>query len=92
MKRYLIGKIHKDPVNGGTDKAFYLTISRGHWNNDPVAPIMWVAKSLCKISEPNDVGWSTIKIPEWLFTKNRVDYHRIMEVNWGIDGTLYEIE
>lgn len=88
MTKYLTGKIHSDTIsNHSTEKAFYVTIDDGRWNSDRNG-MMWLPKSKCEISEPNEVGWCDILVPVWLFTNNRVDYHRVLEISWVAPGIV----
>ena len=80
--KYLSGKIHTITINHGTEKAFYVDIDDGRTNSDRNTHF-WIAKKLCQISEPNDCGWCDILVPVWLFTNNRVDYHRVRDINWN---------
>ena len=92
MKRYLKGKIHIDTLNNGTDKAFYVNIDDGRYSSRRNQRF-WIPRSVCEIDDkPNDVGWCKILIPEWIFTRARLDYHRVLEINFGYSGeSLYVI-
>lgn len=82
MKRYLIGRIHTNTLTRGTDKAFYVELDDGRWAYHNNFNRVWIAHSLCEVSEPNEYGWCEIRIPIWLFTKNRVNYDRIRDITW----------
>ena len=81
MTTYLSGKIHTITLNHGTEKAFYIDIDDGRTRSDRNGHL-WIARKLCKISEPNDCGWCDILVPAWLFDKNRVDYRRVIDIQW----------
>lgn len=88
MTKYLTGKIHSDTIRDhSTEKAFYVTIDDGRYKSDKNG-VMWIPKSRCEVSEPNDIGWCDILVPVWLFTSNRIDYHRVLEINWCAPGVI----
>lgn len=88
MTKYLTGRIHIDTIRDhSTEKAFYVTIDDGRTLSDGNGH-MWLPKSRCEISEPNDIGWCDILVPVWLFTNNRIDYHRVMEISWVAPGIV----
>ena len=84
---YLSGKIHTITLAHGTDKAFYVEIDDGRWTSDRNG-YFWISRKLCEISEPNECGWCDILVPAWVFNKNRVDYHRVRDINWN--GVKYQ--
>ena len=81
MKRYYKGNIHTDTVKAGSAKAICVSVDDGRWTSDRNGH-MWIARSLCQISAPNDVGWCEITVPEWIFTRDRIDHRRIREISW----------
>lgn len=85
MKRYFLGKIHDITLEHGTDKAFYVSIESGRMGAAR-NKILWVPRSICVIGNANENGWHNIEIPMWFFDKNRIDYHRISEIIFGVDG------
>ena len=85
---YIDAKIFKDRLSRGSEKAFFVEMSNGYWGSGHKNPIMWIPRRLCAISEPNDVGWCDIRIPRWLFTNNRLDPYRCIDIN--IQKIVYE--
>lgn len=87
---YIKAKIYKDILARGSEKAFFVEISNGYWmpSDHHKDPIVWIPRRLCVISEPNDVGWCDVRIPMWLFTNNRYDPHRCIDIN--IQDIVYE--
>lgn len=81
MTAYYTGLIHDNTLLQGTDKAFCVDIDDGRWSSEGNGKF-WIARSLCNIGEANEFGWHEISIPRWLFSKNRVDYRRILDINW----------
>ena len=86
MTRYFKGMIHSITLNHGTEKAFYVEVDDGRWAAGKNNKMFWIPRSVCIIEEANEEGWSEILIPEWVFTKSRIDYHRIPEIHFGIAG------
>ena len=82
MKRFYKGHIHKDTVSGGSAKAICVTVDDGRWTSDRNGHL-WIARSLCNISAPNEVGWCEIEVPEWVFTRERIDHRRITDISWN---------
>lgn len=88
MAKYLTGRVHVDTIKKhSTEKAFYVTIDDGRTGSERNGHL-WLPKSKCEISDPNECGWCDILVPVWLFTNNRVDYHRVMEINWVAPGIV----
>lgn len=82
MTKYLSGRIHINTIrNHETEKAFYVTIDDGRHSSDRNGH-MWLPKSRCVISDPNELGWCDILVPLWLFVNNRIDYNRVCEITW----------
>ena len=78
---YIVAKIYKDRLSRGTEKAFFTEVDKGYWGSDHKNDVMWIPRRLCTISEPNDVGWCDIRIPMWLFTNNRIDPNRCIDIS-----------
>ena len=87
MKKFLSGKIYVDTLSNGTEKAFHVEIDDGRWSSERNAHF-WIPKSVCEISEPNKVGWCDILVPVWIFTKFRIDWNRVREINWVAPGVV----
>lgn len=85
---YIVAKIYKDHLSRGSEKAFFVEISNGYWGSGHRQDVLWIPRRLCVISEPNDVGWCDIRIPMWLFTKNRLDPYRCIDIS--IQDIVYE--
>lgn len=83
--KYLKGRVYKDTVSNGTPKAFYVSIDDGRHSTER-NDHMWIPRSKIEVSEPNEVGWCDILVPLWLFTNNRIDYHRVCEITF--DGIV----
>jgi len=83
MKTYAKFMIYKDTLNEGTEKAFPLEISVGAWSGKGNYRI-WIPRSQCEVvSEPNEVGWAEVLIPNWIFTKQRIfKLESVMDVSW----------
>lgn len=77
---YLKGMIHDITLQHGTEKAFYVDIDSGRMGTERNKR-MWIPRKLCVIGEANECGWHDIMIPNWLFIQNRVDYHRVIDIN-----------
>lgn len=83
MSVYFKGMIHSDTIkNHQTEKAFYVDIDDGRWGSRRNKH-MWIPKSICKIGDPNEVGWCEILVPAWFFKKNRVEYQRVLDISWN---------
>lgn len=78
---YYNGMIHDTTLLNGTDKAFYVDIDNGRWSAAGNKKL-WIAKSICEIGKANELGWHKISIPRWLFAKNKIDYKRILDIDF----------
>lgn len=87
MKTYFNGLVHDITLQHGTDKAFYVDIDDGRTTADRNKKL-WIPRSICIIEAANENGWHHIMIPQWFFNKNRVDYHRILDITFGVNGKL----
>ena len=87
MKNYFNGIIHDITLKHGTEKAFYVDIDSGRMGAERNRKL-WIPRSICIIGEANENGWHTVMIPQWFFDKNRVDYHRLSEIHFGVNGKL----
>jgi hypothetical protein len=86
MTKYLLGMIHENTLKqGNSEKAFYVSVDDGRFLSDRNKHF-WIPRSVCEIGNPNDVGWCEILVPLWIFDNKRVDYNRIVEINFGIAG------
>lgn len=56
-----------------SEKAFAFDYMTGYTKRQPI----WFPKSLCGITEPNDVGNRYVNIPLWFFQKNLIDYRKV---------------
>ena len=88
MKRDLNSVIYVDTLNNGTEKAFRLELDDGRWSGNHNEQI-WVPKSICIIGEANDVGWCSILIPQWFFSRNRYDIRRLRGVQIPNGGPMF---
>lgn len=87
MKLYYAGMIGEKILrNHSTEKAFYSAYdSNGFGKGKPV----WIPKSICKFSEPNECGWVEVYIPQWWFMKNpALDFRRLRDIEWTVGGKL----
>lgn len=89
-KLYFKGHIHDITLAHGTDKAFFVDVASGRMGTDARNSLLWIPRSVCKIGEANENGWHEILIPQWLFVKNRIDYHRVTDIQFGVEGKLFE--
>lgn len=89
-KMYFKGLVHDITLEHGTDKAFYVDVASGRMGTDARNGRFWIPRSVCKIGEANENGGHEILVPQWLFNKNRIDYHRVTDINFGVDGKLLE--
>ena len=87
-KQYFSCLVHDITLDHGTDKAFYVDVDSGRMGTDARNSHFWIPRSVCKIGEANELGWHEILIPQWLFTKNRIDYHRVKDLTFGPKGKL----
>ena len=87
MKTFFSGIIHDITLKHGTDKAFFVDIESGRMGAARNHKL-WIPRSVCIIGDANENGWHEILIPQWFFNKNRVDYHRISEIQFGYNGKL----
>ncbi len=85
---YIVAKIYKDHLSRGSEKAFFVEMDNGYWGSGHKRDRVYIPRRLCTISEANDVGWHDIRIPMWLFTKNRLDPNRCADIN--IQKIVYE--
>ena len=82
MATFFKGMVHIDTINNhSTEKAFYVSINDGRFSNNRYG-MLWLPKSKCIVGQANEVGWCEILVPAWIFDKNRVDYHRVLEIQW----------
>lgn len=89
MKNYVKFRISEETFNGGSEKAFPLTIDNGRWGWQPAWKYehIWIPRSQCEVvSEPNEFGWMEILIPQWVFLSKRHDPSEIMEGHY--DGIV----
>lgn len=56
-----------------SEKAFAFDYCIGYTQRKPI----WIPKSICGITEPNDVGNRYVNIPAWFFQKNFYDYRKV---------------
>lgn len=71
-KTYHIARIHESTLQShSTAKAFYSVVASGRMGRETSNNMVWFAKSVCKFSEPNEVGYVTVYIPAWLLNKAR---------------------
>lgn len=55
-----------------SEKAFAFDYCTGYTKREPI----WIPRSICGITEPNDVGNKYVNIPFWFFKKNLYDYRK----------------
>lgn len=72
------GMIYKDIITRGTGKAFYVEVNT--YGLGIRCDRVWIPRSICKVGEPNDVGYCKIEIPTWFFKNARVDYNRVVDI------------
>lgn len=89
MKKYYAGHTTKRTLEGiSTEKAFCFEYDlNGFGKCKP----LWIPKSICKISEENEVGNIIVFIPQWFFIKNRLEYMRVRGLCW-LNGKDFVVE
>ena len=80
-KFYRVGYIGKSILDShSSEKAFYSTYTIDGFSK---FRYVWIPKSICIFSEPNDVGNVQVMVPMWWFDKNLIrEHNRLIDICW----------